>query len=831
MAVDDIHLADAASIDALAGLAATGTYGNIAVVGTERAGEPVSQSLAHMLAAARFLELDRMTQPQISELCSAALGPAAPSATLVEDLERVSSGNVYFVLEILRNLASRGLIERKRTRVSLPDALDAVQLPVNLSEAVERRLASLSPTALALMRVTAVVGRAIRLDFGRPLVNATDIEYLDAVDELQREELIQFHNRNLNIYHPRLREIVYQGLSQDERRELHQRVADQILLHQGREDRDRTAELGHHFAEAGDKSRALEYLVKAGDVRYEGFAYFDAREAYQRAYDLLHVAPFWQHHELERKLNDRLGRICFYYDHRRGPEYLERARLHHLRHGLLWAIAPLSRLLGATLSVALAVSVTALLNALRLRRQPLQVTLERLLDSFATTTYLSNCYNYSGRAQLALTAAEQLLPFVYSRHRMPRVGYLMARVYALFLMNQFDESAAACDEVLSIVNLDKVSPVSEHDRIHATGGALVTRLWIDMARGYSKRSRWWQSFERFVLDHPTTLFESWLMEARVFAAYRQGNLVETETAWKQFGERAVQAEVMFVQNKTKVWAGMAYLDFGRISEAQDIADEVIRDAKSPENPFILALGLLLRGMALHAWEQMEDAEHCLREAAQLTQQTDVSSWELHHSVLLSLSLLTLDMGNSAHARELASTVEGHNAPLTLSHDLHTCRANRILGRIALVEGAIAEALNRLEKAATLASDMDDSLEQAWSLHFFAQALLAQGDEQQARRCRNECEKLLVKLDNRYQLRRLGYAATAQADSSADAPVVSTVFSSATDPNMTSTIRDEMRTRTSGSCPESSLPRSVLELPEGALREKTLVASGCPEPHE
>ena len=60
LAIDDIHMSDAASLDALAGLPAAGIYGNIAIVATQRADEPVSLSLARLLTNARPLAIDRM---------------------------------------------------------------------------------------------------------------------------------------------------------------------------------------------------------------------------------------------------------------------------------------------------------------------------------------------------------------------------------------------------------------------------------------------------------------------------------------------------------------------------------------------------------------------------------------------------------------------------------------------------------------------------------------------------------------------------------------------------------------------------------------------------
>jgi len=820
LAIDDLHLADAASVDALAGLAGAGTYGNIAIIAAERAAEPISPSLAHWHISAHRLEIERMTRDQIGELIVAALGSTSPSTSLVADLERATTGNVYFVLEILRGLAARGLIERKRTRIVLPDSLEAVELPADLAQAIERRLRSLSPMALALARATAVVGRAVDLEFARLLFDTTDDEFLDALDELRREELVRLENRCMIIGHPRLQEVLYQGIDSAERRQLHRRVAGQILSHSGNDSSDRSAELGQHFAQAGDEARALDYLVQAGDSRYYGFAYFDARDAYQRAFDLLRSAPRAKRRQLESKLSDHLGRICFYHDHQHGPEYLELARRHHLRHGLLWAIAPLSRVLGAAVAAAIALGVTALVNAFRLQRDPLRLALSHLLGAFASTTYLANCYTYSGRPQLALDTSERLLPFVYSRKRLPQVGFLMARAFALLLMNRFDEAAAAAAETTLILKRDQRTPVSRHDRIHATGGALITRLWIDLARGHTRRSSWWQPFEQYVLDHPTALFESWLLEARLYAAYRQGDFAETDAAWKRCSEKAAQAEVKFVRLKTKVWVGMAQLDSGRTGNAQDIADEVIQAASTPENPFILALGLLLRGLALHAWEQLDDAEQCLERAARLACRPDVGCWELYHSVLLSQSQVLFDRGDYARSKEIAARVAARIAPMELSHDLHGCRAYRMLGRIALAEGATTEAGQCLQHALTLAANTDDMLERAYSFHFLALAMAANGEDRYSTDLRRECQQLLTNAGNDYQLRRLGYPCDGHSVRSAQLADLSRAAHLAPDPDLNRTLASEDHEQAHGS--RSAERLGGAKAPEAELRVDTLV---------
>jgi tetratricopeptide (TPR) repeat protein len=458
---------------------------------------------------------------------------------------------------------------------------------------------------------------------------------------------------------------------------------------------------------------------------------------------------------LERKLNDRLGRICFYHDHQNGPKYLEQARRLHLQYGLLWIIAPLSRVVGAPVAVVLAVCLTVILDSLRLRKHPMRNALAHLVDSFAATTYLANCYTYSGRLALALESSSKLLPLVYSHHKLPRAGYLLSRVYALVLMNRFDEAMAGTEEALRILDKDRRSPISAHDRVHAIGGALITRVWVDLTRGHVSDSQCLQRFDAFVSEHPTALLTSWLLEVQLFAAYRRGNLAETREAWSRLVQKSAQAEVQFVQSKARVWLALACLDSGHTSEAQDIADDVVAVARSKSNPTLLALGLELRALSLRAWEQLDEAARCFDEAAALLLAPDVCATELYHSILLCQASLALDQGDSTRARTLALQVAEANRGLVLSHDLHRLRVARILGRAAVVEGRPLAGISDLALALSIAEALGDKLECAYSWHSLAQAQAA-SDGEAAVASRLACERILLDLGNNYQLRRLGF---------------------------------------------------------------------------
>jgi tetratricopeptide (TPR) repeat protein len=310
------------------------------------------------------------------------------------------------------------------------------------------------------------------------------------------------------------------------------------------------------------------------------------------------------------------------------------------------------------------------------------------------------------------------------------------------------------------------------------------------------------------------LLESWLMEVRVYSAYRQGKISEMEAAWSRFLEKAAQAEVAFVQNKARVWVGHAYLDAGRTSEAQDTADEVIRMGRLLNNPMHLAHGLHLRGMVLHAWERFDEAQVCLDEAERIASDREVACWELQHSILLSLATLALDRGQNARARELAIRVETANANLELAHDLHCSRAQRILGQAALADGAVAAAVLHTEKAWQLASQTDDFIERARSLHYFCQALVANGEVERASQCRTECMEMFNQLGNTFQLRRLGYTLTDNPESVGDGSVLSRVIQLVSVSNS--------RPDVSVSAPSTSRSRQQTEREKTSLRDLALV---------
>lgn len=158
IAVDDLHFADDASLDALqviagAWLAAPPDAAPVPLFAARAdelpaAAAPLLDLLGASGRAAR-IELAPLAREQVQGLVSEVMGTAAPlSPALAEALHAQVGGNPAFVLESLKSLWLEGLAAWQPGQ-PLP-------VPPTLREAVRRRLQHLSPEALQLAQLAAV---------------------------------------------------------------------------------------------------------------------------------------------------------------------------------------------------------------------------------------------------------------------------------------------------------------------------------------------------------------------------------------------------------------------------------------------------------------------------------------------------------------------------------------------------------------------------------------------------------------------------------------------------------------------------------------------------
>jgi DNA-binding CsgD family transcriptional regulator len=268
--LDDAHLADASSWEALHYLARNAPTSPVLLVVTARPGElsaPAAEVLAGLDREGRLarLTLDPLESDGLRALAEALLGEPPPPA-LVDWLTDRSRGNPLYTLGLL------GALLEEDADLSAPDLR---HLPEALTDQVASRLGHLDEPSLATLEVLAVVGRAVELGdvvrlSGRPLDRLSEI--LDRLVHLRLVVESEHPQPTYEIAHPLMTETIYQRISGARRVALH-RLVGRALLAGGR-----LAEAAAHFArsaEPGDPE-AVEVLRQAVGQAEEAGAHREA---------------------------------------------------------------------------------------------------------------------------------------------------------------------------------------------------------------------------------------------------------------------------------------------------------------------------------------------------------------------------------------------------------------------------------------------------------------------------------------------------------------------------------------------------------------------------
>ena len=292
---DDLHWTDTASVDLLCQLLAVTDEEPLLVVCSFRPDRQAPcwrlKVVADAEYAHRYTEI--MLRP-LSELEGAALlqavlrGAEVPSVTRERILAK-SSGVPFFIEEVVRGLIDRGLIERLNggLRWAAATTVDEVDVPDSLQSLLVARIDRLEEASRSTLQLAAVAGPAF---FHRVLARVIggDTAGLDRqlatlvrvamIRETSREPELQYTFSNLLTH-----EAAYNTILLRHRREFHRRVGEALeVLFPARRD-ELAPVLAHHFSEARDDARALQYHTLAGDAAYRLSAYVEAIAHYSAA--------------------------------------------------------------------------------------------------------------------------------------------------------------------------------------------------------------------------------------------------------------------------------------------------------------------------------------------------------------------------------------------------------------------------------------------------------------------------------------------------------------------------------------------------------------------
>jgi tetratricopeptide (TPR) repeat protein len=201
-----------------------------------------------------------------------------------------AEGNPFFVEEVIKSLQEIGAIQRVGDQYVLTRPLDEIVVPDTIQDVLMARIDRLLEAPKKTLQHAAIIGREFTY---RLLDRLEGIQERTAADlqELKTIELIyeksRFPELAYMFKHALTRDVAYNSLLEQRRRELHRLIGQAIEVLYA----DRLAEqyevLAYHFARGEEWAKALDYLCKAAEKAAQAFANREAVALYDQALEVV----------------------------------------------------------------------------------------------------------------------------------------------------------------------------------------------------------------------------------------------------------------------------------------------------------------------------------------------------------------------------------------------------------------------------------------------------------------------------------------------------------------------------------------------------------------
>ncbi len=359
--LDDLHWADAATLQLLRYLARNIRAERVLIVGTYRDVEvdrahPLSSALSEMNRERlyRRVLVRRLTPQHVAAMIQSIFQARQPVSDELRDLIYTETeGNPFFVEEILKHLVEAGALYMEDGRWQRKEIAE-IDVPRSIREVIGRRLEQVSAPCQRVLTLAAVIGRRFKFEVLQPVGELGEEELLNALEEATQVQLVREEpdagEVEYDFAHALIREVLYERLGLRRRMTLHQKVGETMeRLYAGRLD-GVIEDLAHHFTRAPHGAgfeKAIRYSLEAARKAMGLFAHEEAVRHFRNAIELMEEAGD------ERRLAETqiaLGEPFVYLgDTKSAVEVYERALKFFERQGAPTDVARVHRLIGRAL--------------------------------------------------------------------------------------------------------------------------------------------------------------------------------------------------------------------------------------------------------------------------------------------------------------------------------------------------------------------------------------------------------------------------------------------------------------------------------------------------
>jgi adenylate cyclase len=257
--VEDVHWIDEVSESMLADFLAVTSQTPALVLITYR---PGYHGVLSRVSGAQTIALRPLNDAQTAALTGELLGSDPSITPLAAQVGARAAGNPFFVEEMVRDLAERGMVRGEPGAYVLRGEVADVSVPATLQATIGARIDRLGLTAKRTLNAAAVIGSRLDTDLLTGLVDSPDVAPLieaELVDQVRFTPRAEYAFR-----HPLIRTVAYESQLNSDRTESHRRLAAMIEHRDPDSAEENAALIAGHLEAAGDLREAFGWHMRAG---------------------------------------------------------------------------------------------------------------------------------------------------------------------------------------------------------------------------------------------------------------------------------------------------------------------------------------------------------------------------------------------------------------------------------------------------------------------------------------------------------------------------------------------------------------------------------------
>jgi serine/threonine protein kinase/tetratricopeptide (TPR) repeat protein len=310
--LEDLHWADPSSVDLLRHLSQRIGTQRLLIAGTfrpediERSGHPLKSYKAEMQShnLCDEVALGSWSREHIAEYLDATFSPNDFPAQLTSLIHEKTEGHPLFAANLLQYLGEHGDLAKNNGLWSLVRPLSEMDLamPESVRAMISKKIDALDEEERRTLQYASIEGTEFLSTVTAKLLGVDEIDLEEALARISKTHRLietiseeELPDRSLatryRFSHALYQNFLYADLVNKRRVMLHKQAGEQLLQHYGNRAPQIATQLALHFEQGRDFSRAVEYLIHAGDHAAKLYGYAEAERHYTRALSLVDKVP------------------------------------------------------------------------------------------------------------------------------------------------------------------------------------------------------------------------------------------------------------------------------------------------------------------------------------------------------------------------------------------------------------------------------------------------------------------------------------------------------------------------------------------------------------